>query len=182
MMMTILMRMMPMMIMATTIMMIIRIMMIMLVVMVTMMRKTDCWKGMRAIWSPPLHPAPAATQDHSGEDDGEDDDDGERMNDDDDWRCWWWCSFSWSSHPSKGNCLSGSGEGFSLIRPFPTWLPSPPSITHHPTANGAHQSISHFCTEASFFLSGWTRSTFYWIQVPPLYWLVELAPLSLPSA
>ena len=27
----------------------------------------------------PLHPAPAATRDHSGEDDGEDDDDGERM-------------------------------------------------------------------------------------------------------
>ena len=51
----------------------------MLAVMVTMMRKTDCWKGMRAIWSPPLHPAPAAALDHSGEDDGEDDHDGERM-------------------------------------------------------------------------------------------------------
>ena len=32
----------------------------MVVVMVTMMRKTDCWKGMRAIWSPPctLHQLP----------------------------------------------------------------------------------------------------------------------------
>ena len=34
------------------------------------------------------------------------------------------------------NCISGGGEGFSLIRPFPTW---PPTITHHPTANGPRQ-------------------------------------------
>ena len=56
--------------------------------------------------------------------------------------------------PFLWNCLSGVGEGFFLIRPFATW---PPTITHHPTANGAHQIFLYFILYFIYFIQPFER-------------------------